>query len=280
MIYEEAVYRSGGDLYLSVEFGDEANLALNFKVLALQQAIEQSRIRGITETLPTMRSLGVVYDPFVVSQGDLIGEMRRLEKQLGEAETLPSRLLIIPMWYNDPWSIECAAAHGLGNNIEFVARHNNMTVEQVIGTHSGPEHWCTAVGFTPGVFITYSLDPERVLTAPKYERPRKWTYDRILNIGGHATSIYSVRSPGGYQLIGRTPLNTYEPEQRNAIFKNDPALTRAGDRHRYLPIGEEEYGEIRRTVEQGTYDYKVIEGTFNVKEYLAQVRAFKEKRNV
>jgi KipI family sensor histidine kinase inhibitor len=264
MRYERAVFKPLGDLYLGVEFGDELALALNFKVIALNTALGASPIPGVTETIPTNRSLGIVYDPFTISRARLEARLREIEAGMGEVEEVPSRHLTIPIWYNDPWSDECAKAHGAPNNLEFLAEINKRTVEEVIKTHCGTDWWVSAVGFTPACFQAMPLGRAVALTAPKYLRPRTWTPERILCIAGQLTSFYPVRSPGGYQLLGRTPVELYDPLQRNPAFTDGPVLPRVGDRHTYAPIDEATYWEIRRQVEEGAYEYQIREEMFRI----------------
>lgn len=264
MIYEEPIFRPAGDMYLIVEYGDELNLSLNFRVIALNEAIKKSALAGVTETIPTHRSLGIVYNPFVISHKELVDGLKRLDKQLGELSELPSRILTIPIWYNDPWSQECAQAHGMPNNMEFIAEINKITVDKVIEIHSGTLHWVGTVGFTPGCYQAVPLKPSFVLSAPKYPRPRKWTPERIICLAGQLTSAYPVNSPGGYQLIGRTPLDLYDPMQRDPVFADSPVLTKVSDRHKYVPITGDEYKEIRKQVEEGRYEYQVEEGIFRL----------------
>lgn len=271
MFYEEAAYRALGDLYLTVEFGDELSLLLNFRVIALDAALRASPVPGVMETIPTNRSLGIVFDPLTLDQRRLVAHLKELERGMGEIDELPSRLCTIPIWYDDPWSQQCAAAHEAPNNLELLARLNNMTVAEVIATHASTEHWVSAVGFTPACYQAMPLDPSKALTAPKYQRPRKWTPERILCIAGQLTSFYPIASPGGYQLLGRTPIELYDPQQRNPAFASGPVLPRVGDRHRYVPIDEAMYWEIRREVEAGTYQYDIRDDTYRLEEYLARV---------
>ncbi len=102
--YKEPVYRELGDLYLCVEYGDTSDLPLSFKVNALNLAIKKRRLKGILETLPTVRSLGIVYNPLQIEKGRLIEELRRIEEEenFGALVELPSRLIRIPVWFNDP----------------------------------------------------------------------------------------------------------------------------------------------------------------------------------
>jgi urea carboxylase len=267
MFYDQGVSKPLGDLYLTVEFGDELSLLLNFRVIALHAALRAHPVAGVMEAIPTNRSLGIVYDPRIVSRERLAARLRELEAGMGEIDELPSRRVTIPIWYNDPWSQECATAHGAPNNLEFLAGLNGMTVDEVIRTHAGTDHWVSAVGFTPACYQAMPLDPSMALTAPKHQRPRKWTPERILCIAGQLTSFYPVASPGGYQLLGRTPVDLYDPRQRNPAFADGPVLPRVGDRHTYVPIDEKTYWEIRGEVEAGVYRYEIREETYRLQDY-------------
>lgn len=276
MFYAEPVYRPLGDLYLTIEFGDELDLLLNFRVIALDAALKRTLVAGVTETIPTNRSLGVVYDPFVVSRERLTAQIQDIQRDLGEIAELTSRLMTIPVWYNDPWSLECAAAAGFGNNIEYMAEINHMTVDGVIRTHAGTQWWVSAVGFQPATYQAMPLDPNFKLTAPKYPRPRKTTPERILCQAGKITSFYPVVSPGGYQLLGRTPIDLYDPLQRNPAFQEGPVLPRVSDRHLYVPIDEAAYWDIRRQCDAGTYVYEIKEETYRLQSYLDDLARLKE----
>lgn len=273
MFYEEARYRPLGDLYVTVEFGDELSLLLNFRVISLNAALKAHPIRGVTETIPTTRSLGVVYDPFTISFDRLVAEFKALEQIMGEISELPSRHVTIPVWYNDPWSQECARAHDAPNNLEFMAEINGTTVDGVIRAHAGTEWWVSAVGFQPATYQALPLDPKFTISAPKYLRPRKSTPERILCQAGKITSFYPVVSPGGYQLLGRTPIDLYDPKQRNPVFRDSPVLPQVSDRHTYIPIDESTYWRIRQEVEAGTYRYQIREETFWVQAYKDRLAA-------
>src|SRR5687767_3480892 len=119
MLYDAPAHRPLGDVYLTVEFGDELSLVHNFRVIGLELNIEKAPIEGVRETIPTNRSLGMVYDPLVISFDELVAELEAREQGLEELTAVPSRLLRIPVWYNDPWSHECAVSQGAPNNVEF-----------------------------------------------------------------------------------------------------------------------------------------------------------------
>jgi allophanate hydrolase subunit 1 len=206
----------------------------------------------------------------MIRQTALIDALQEREEDATHLRRLPSRVVTIPIWYDDPWSDECARAHGRPNNMAYLAEINQTTVAGVIAAHAGTEWWVTSVGFQPGTFQALPLDPTFAISAPKYPRPRQWTPERILCQAGKITSFYPVRSPGGYQLLGRTPIDLYDPLQRNEVFRAGPVLPIAGERHRYVPIDESEYREIRRQVERGEYRYDIQEGEYSLDDYLAR----------
>ena len=269
MIYDQPYVRTLGDTALNVEFGDETSVVLNFRILALDHAIREQPPKGLIETNPQVRSLGLVYNPLVTTRASLTGYVREMLSAIGEVTTLPSRRVVIPAWYDDPWSKECAAAFGVPYNMRYIADFNGITVDEVVVHHTGCDYWVTGVGFVPGAFMSYAMDPRLKFGAPLYRTPRTWTHARLLNFGGNTSTIYPIRCPGGGQLFGRTPLNIFEPAQKNAAFKDSPVLARAGDRHRYVAITQDEYYAIRAEVEAGSYDYEIEDGTFDVVAYLA-----------
>ncbi|MGD9536391.1 MAG: allophanate hydrolase subunit 1 [Alphaproteobacteria bacterium] len=268
MIYDEPVFRPLGDRYLAIEFGDEANLLLNFRVLKLQEALKAEAIKGVIEVIPSLRELGIVFDVEATSHARLEAIIRPFLPQVRDPATLPSRYVRLPVWYDDPWSAETARRYEVEKNIDYVARLNNLTVEQVIETHTASDYWVVCVGFTPGCYFSRVLDPSKWITAPKYKVPRSFTPARTLALAGFSTGPYPVASPGGYQLIGRLAVNLYEPLPRNKAFPENGVLLRAGDRLRYYSVSPLEYDEIWDAVQRGAYDYEITEGVFDVAAYL------------
>lgn len=271
MIYERPVFRTMGDLAINVEFGDESSIPLNFRILALNAAIQDNPLAGIIETNPQVRTLSVVYDPLTVTRGKLEGYLQEMCDGQGGIETLPSRRLEIPALYDDPWSRECAARFDVRHNMDFIADFNNMTIEEIVAAHTGTDYWVTGVGFVPGTFVSYAMDPKLRIGAPLYRTPRTHTPARLLNFGGYTSTIYPFENPGGGQLFGRTPIEIFDAEQRNPVFADGPVLARCGDRHRYRAIDREEYDAIRAEVEAGTYEYRIEEEPFDCAAYLARL---------
>ena len=276
MIYDQPIFRTMGDTAINIEFGDETSIVLNFRILVLDLAIRENPPPGLIETNPQVRTLGIVYDPLATTLDKMTAALAEMVDEAGAIEELPSRKLVIPAYYNDPWSRECSEAFDVRNNIEYIAEFNDMTVPEVIETHTACDYWVTGVGFVPGAFMSYAMDPRLRFGAPLYRTPRSWTHSRLLNFGGTTSTIYPIRVPGGGQLFGRTPIDIFDPQQNNTVFADGPVLTKAGDRHRYRSISREEYGEIRAEVKAGRYDYKVEEESFDCSSYAAWLNALGE----
>ncbi len=276
MIYRRPIFRTMGDTALNIEFGDETSIVLNFRILALDLAIRENPPPGLVETNPQVRTLGIVYDPLATTLAKMTAALTEMVEAAGDVVELQSRKLIIPAYYDDPWSRECAEAFGVRNNMEYIAEFNDMTVPEVIAAHTACDYWVTGVGFVPGAFMSYAMDPRLRIGAPLYRTPRSWTHARLLNFGGTTSTIYPIRVPGGGQLFGRTPINIFEPQQKNAVFADGPVLAKAGDRHRYRAISREEYDEIRAEVEAGRYDYQVEEDSFDCAGYAAWLESLGE----
>ncbi len=266
MIFQYPVVRRTGDLSLTIEFGDEVSLEASFRVLALAQRIKVASIPHVIETIPTHRSLGVVVDANAIGTN-------RLSEVLGQEilealglRSVPSRIVHIPILYNDLWSAECAVAQNHENSFSAICRENQLTPEEVIERHTATDHWVGAVGFTPGCTQAFPLDEKYVITATKCPVPRTWTYSRIVALGGRLTAPYTVESPGGYQMLGRTPLDWYDPSRKNPSYGDDITLCRVGDRQRFESVDLRTYEAIREAVVAGSYKYEIEQSEMTLPE--------------
>jgi len=276
LIYEKARYLLGGDRYLLVELGDEVNIFLNLKTIAFDEEIKKANIPSIIETAPCFRSTLIHYDNLALPTDELIVKMREIEERVPSIEEidLQSRLIEIPVLYDDRWSRECTEHYSrtikpIEPNCDTVIKFNNLKdLNDLIETHSTPQHWAAMIGFIPGETCVICLDPRCEIRAPKYNPPRTWTYEGTLGLGSMDTCIYSIRSVGGYQMIGRTPVKIYDPKRSHPAFKESPALLRVGDRLKFVPIDEEEFLKIQKDVEERVYRYKIdTREVFSVKKY-------------
>lgn len=260
MIFGTPVIRHTGDLSVTVEFGDELSLEASFKVLALMECISQSSSAAVIETIPTHRSLGLVLDARSVGTASAVeSQISKWLLAAAELETVQSRIVHVPMLYDDPWSSFCASQQGAGNSFAQICQENGLDASAVIDRHTSTDHWVGALGFTPGCTQAFPLEGANALVASKCAVPRTWTFARTVGLGGFLTAPYTVKSPGGYQMLGRTPLDWYDPTRKNPTFGGEIILCRVGDRQRFAAISLEEYDDIRERVVLGTYEYRVTD---------------------
>ena len=254
MIYESPRFLYSGDQYLTIEIGDEMTLKANFKVIGLDQAIKEANIEGVIETLPGWRSMLLSYDSLAIHTEHLISELTNVAGRIPEVTQIASRLIELPVYYGGTW----------GKDLDFVAQQNNVSVEDVIRIHTETVHWVGMVGFTPGSPQLMQLNPRKLLTVPKYVSPRLYTAKGTIAIGGSLTAIYPVPSPGGYQMIGLTPVPIYDRFQSFDIFEESPALLRIGDRVKFIPVDGEGFDQIRQQVWECSYKFSIQPETFSL----------------
>ncbi len=234
-LYAEPRILPAGDLAVCVELADEISREANTRVLTLERLLAERRLPGIVETLPTFRSLLVCYDPLVLGWPELVRAIRALVPGLAGATPPAGRRVELP----------CAYGGEHGPDLGEVARRLGLTPEEVVRLHAGADYLVYFIGFTPGLPYMTGM-PDR-LTIPRLDRPRTKTPPGSVGIGGSQCSIYSVESPGGFWVLGRTPLRLYDPGAP------DPILLRAGDHVRFRPIDPDEYQAIADAVAAGTY---------------------------
>jgi KipI family sensor histidine kinase inhibitor len=215
-----------GDLGILVEFGDKIDPEINQKVSKVFITLEKIAIDGITEAVPTYRSILIFYDPLKTSFERLQNEILNIEKRLGEVIIPPPETIEIPVVYGGEYGLD----------IDFVAQHNHLTSEEVINIHTSGTYLIYMLGFTPGFPFLGGLS-ERLFT-PRLKTPRAVVPAGSVGIANNQTGIYPIDSPGGWQIIGRTPIKLYNPDHEN------PILLKAGNYLKFKRITEAEYREI------------------------------------
>lgn len=233
---------TAGDSALLIEFGKDINPETNRKITALVQLMREQHIEGIVDVIPAFCSLLINYDPRVLSYEELKERMEHLLKMETKTEATRKRVFEIPVCYGGEY----------GPDIENIAEHAGLSVEEVIKIHSSKDYLIYMLGFLPGFTYLGGLD-ERIHT-PRLASPRLKIRAGSVGIGGSQTGIYPLDSPGGWQLMGMTPVRTYDPERQT------PILVEAGDYIRFIPIDEEEFLRIQELVEKGEYQCVVHEG--------------------
>lgn len=223
---DQVRFLPAGDSALVVEFSAEISPAITARVHALARALEDQGRPGLGEAVPTYRSLLLRYDPLTLSYAEVcsLAADALACSQIGEESS--SRPVEIPTVYGGDF----------GPDIGFVAAHNGLTPDDVIRLHSAATYTVAMLGFAPG-FPYLSGLPTRLAT-PRLSTPRQAVPAGSVGIAGSQTGIYPSATPGGWQLIGRTPLALFDPR------RDPPALLRPGDRVRFVPIPAEEFARL------------------------------------
>ncbi len=211
-----------GDSALLISFGETIDEEINEKVHALARAIEKAGFEWLVEVVPAYSSLAVIYDSALV---DFESVKRAIEGIEIVSERFEGKLVEVPVVYGGEY----------GPDLEFVAKYNGLSVDDVIEIHSRPIYRVYFLGFLPGFAYLGGMD-ERIAT-PRLEKPRLKVPAGSVGIAGKQTGIYPLESPGGWRLIGRTPLRLFDPS------KEPPTLLQPGDRVKFVPIDESEFME-------------------------------------
>ena len=231
-----------GEGALTVHLGDGIDPAINRRVTALQGAIGSAGLRGITDLIPAYADLTVCYDCTVISAKALQRQLRRLLDSLSVAGQDRRRVFRLPVCYGGDY----------GPDLDFVCHHSGLSAQEVIALHSAPDYLIYMLGFLPGFAYLGGLD-DRIKT-PRLQNPRTKIHAGAVGIGGEQTGIYPLSSPGGWRLIGTTPVKPYDPE------RDEPILYSAGDYIRFVPIDKETFDDISAKVQNGTYECRIIGG--------------------
>jgi inhibitor of KinA len=223
-----------GEGGIVVELGDTIDDAVNARVHALA-AVVRTRLGGSgIEVVPSYRSLLVLHDPVRTPRAGLVRRLRALAANLGDTPVaVPQRVVRLPVCYGG----------SLGPDLDEVAALTGRTAEAVVALHAAPIYRVHLIGFTPGFPYLGGLDP--ALNVPRLEVPRSRIPAGSVAIGGGQTGVYPVESPGGWRLVGRTPLRLFDPRRPR------PFLLAAGDGLRFVPIDREAFEVTARRVEAG-----------------------------
>ena len=232
---------TAGDSSILVEFGKEISPEINRRIANTVQLMKEQQIEGVVDMIPAFCSLLINYDPRVISYEKMkkrIQALVRVDIKRGETS---KRLFEIPVVYGGEY----------GPDLAFIAQNAGMSQEEVVKIHSSCDYLIYMLGFLPGFCYLGGLD-ERIHT-PRLSTPRIKIPAGSVGIGGSQTGIYPLDSPGGWQLMGMTPVKTYDPN------REVPILVEAGDYIRFVPIDEAEYLRIKDLADRGEYQCVVRE---------------------
>lgn len=226
-----------GEQGLVVDFGNAISLEINMVVQRLVKVLTNRQEPGITEVMPTYRSAMVYFDPLLISRAELTALVGEILEDIGASDDshIERRVIRVPVCYGGVF----------GPDIDYVARRTGLPVEEVVRIHSSRAYLIYMLGFTPGFPYLGGLPEE--LAVPRLEKMRTKIPAGSVGIAGSQTGFYPVESPGGWRLIGRTPLNAFNPEHAY------PFIFAAGDYLQFKAVTVDEFFAIRREVDAGTY---------------------------
>ena len=217
-----------GDCAISIDFGQVIDPKINRQIRQVIEQIKVLQLDGIIELVPTYCALLVQYDAMVYSYSDIC---RILEPTLQESVTDSANELVT--------IVEIPTVYGgeFGPDLGFVASHNHLSEAEVVSIHSGTDYLVYMLGFIPGFTYLGGMDPR--IATPRLSSPRTLIPAGSVGIAGEQTGTYPSDSPGGWQIIGRTPVTMYD------MSKEQAALLQAGDYVRYVPIDENEFHRVK-----------------------------------
>lgn len=225
-LYDRPFFRIAGDQGIMMEFGETISPEIHERIRAMLLTLDGTRPEGVVEYAPAYRSITFLYDPLVTS-------FDRLRERLDELFRT-SNDIVLPA----PEIVELPVCYGgrFGPDLAFVADSHNLTEEEVIRLHSGPDYFVYMLGFSPGFPFLGGLPEE--LHTPRLESPRKKVPAGSVGIAGGQTGVYPIASPGGWQLIGRTPVKLFDSG------RDRPFRISAGNILKFKPIDEEEFNAL------------------------------------
>jgi KipI family sensor histidine kinase inhibitor len=224
--------RISGDRMLIAVFGDEVDPAVNERVRRMAALVAALQHPAIEAVVPAYGTLGLQYDPDVITWAALLDLLHGCEQLLAEAVVPEARIVEIPVCYGDEF----------GPDLEAVAAHAGLAPEEVVRLHSGADYRIYAIGFAPGFCYLGGLDQR--IHAPRLTTPRLHVPSGSVGIAGGQTGVYPLASPGGWQLIGRTPLRLFAP------YRQPPIPYQPGDTIRFRPIAVEHFAHLAKEDER------------------------------
>ena len=219
-----------GDAAVLLEFGQEIDERVNREVQRLAQALLSSPPKGVSGAVPAYTTLLVEFDPLVTSAQAVIDRARALTRQGGDA---PGRRFLVPTCYGGAF----------GPDLEEVARQLGLSPDSVVERHAAQDFRIFCLGFSPGFPLCGVLPQE--LAIPRRTTPRPKVPVGSVGLAGRQTGVYPATSPGGWQLIGRTPVPLFD------VGRDPPVVFGPGDRLRFVPIDAAEYEQLEQAAANG-----------------------------
>jgi inhibitor of KinA len=223
-----------GDQAILIQLGEDINMANHKKIQIITSYLDDQPFVWMIEYIPAFTTVTIFYDPIkiiLLNQGsqlpyDFVYEqLNNVLLGLTTGKIIESKTILIPVCYGEE----------LGPDLKIVAQVNNLTTEEVIDIHTSGDYLVFMIGFSPG--FPYIGGMSKKIAAPRRKSPRLKIPERSVGIAGEQTGIYPIETPGGWQIIGRTPLKLFRP------LEDSPSLLKAGDKIKFKSISYQEYIE-------------------------------------
>lgn len=213
-----------GDQAIVFSFGDTLSEAVHSQVRKIVASLENWSQPGIVEYVPAYTTITIYYDPLAVTYQELLAALQITLEDIPDDFNYRSAKKEIPVYYN-------------GDDLAYVAQYNGLTEEEVIRIHCAPEYRVYMIGFVPGFPYLGGMD-SRIAT-PRKEVPRLRIEAGSVGIAGQQTGVYPMSTPGGWQIIGHTPLQLFD------LSRDKPSLLEVGDLVCFVPINHEEFVQLK-----------------------------------
>jgi len=225
---EPILYYPLGDSAVVIELGKEISTDIHRQVMAIAAFLEAYSFEGFTEYVPAFTTVTVFYDPLVTDCKTVTSLLKEMEEELaGEEMTEDAAVVEIPVLYGGPQ----------GPDLSFVAAKAGIPETEVVALHTAATYLVHLIGFAPGFPYLGGLNEK--IASPRKDAPAAKIPAGSVGIAGMQTGIYPIETPGGWQIIGQTPLKLFDVE------RNPPALLKAGNRLRFVAITEEEFDALK-----------------------------------
>lgn len=277
-------YTFGGDEHLFIEVDETMSLDAFFRGMSLTKEIDALALPGVLDVCLSNASCQVRFNPDILAPQHLLDQVKELAENCGSKRSLLTRIIEIPVLYNDPWTHETLMRFRErhqdpdSTDLEYAARINGLnSVDEFIARHCGSPWFISMVGFVAGLPFMYQMvDQQHQLQVPKYLTPRTDTPKLSLGHGGCFGCIYSVRGAGGYQLFGVTPAPIYDPKQQLPYMKASMVFFRSGDIVQFKAIDRATYDHCIRQVERGDFTLRIRPVEFDLDQFQRDPEAYKE----
>jgi len=227
-----------GDRGILIHFEQKISPDISAKIRRFMSKLDEAKNEAVIEVLPAYATVCIVYNPLIMRYEAIKGFLGGLLEDSQGGESLNAAVFEIPVLYNEE----------TGPDMGFVSEYSRLSPDEIVQIHTSGEYLIYMLGFAPGFPYLGGMD-ERI-AAPRLKVPRQKIVPGSVGIAGSQTGMYPIESPGGWQLIGRTPLKLYDPH------RNPPVYYNAGDYIKYRPIDEAEFMHILALEKTGKYEVK------------------------